>query len=58
MVGAKIEVQSMILVFEVDPNKSLPLNNIVFFFFKKKGKCISEHSKHDSLRKMWYLQSF
>lgn len=36
MVGAKIEVQSMILVFEVDPNKSLPLNNIVFFFFKKK----------------------
>lgn len=55
MVGAKIEVQSMILVLEVDPNKSLPLNNIVFFF---KGKCISEHSKHDSLRKMWYLQSF
>ena len=40
---------SMILGVGVDPNKSLPLNNV---FFLKKGKCISEHSKHDSLRKM------
>ena len=42
-------IMSMILGVGVDPNKSLPLNNV---FFLKKGKCISEHSKHDSLRKM------